>query len=152
MPRVHAVIGPKLLGQGDLEIFRICEQVIPAGLTSQAGPLEVGDILFTHQHVQFGLEGRYDVLIDVEAHPFKDRLENAKERIDAIQMALELALPSLTPLVYVKFIEGHWGGPAGEVKNPLTFDPQMKQAIRACLDKPGSHWIPGLEGQMEPHL
>ena len=139
MPRVTALIGPALGGQHDHDIFIISSEVVPAGLNTSDGPLNPGQILFSYQHVTYGLED-YDLLIEIEAHPFELRIDNADVIKQALQAGFESALPSLKPLVYLKFIEGHWGLPDSTLID-TSIDMSMEAAVHRALGQVDQTWI-----------
>ncbi len=139
MPRVHALLGPAFNGQHDRDVFAMCEEIVPSGLNSGEGPLNPGQILFSHQHVKYGLES-YDLLIEVEAHPFTDRVASATQRKHQLQAGFESMLPFLKPLVYLKFLEGHWGLPDSSIFNP-AIDMSMQAAAERALERMDLNWL-----------
>lgn len=139
MPRVTALIGPALGGQHDHDIFIISSEVVPAGLNTSDGPLNPGQILFSHQHVTYGLEG-YDLLIEIEAHPFGDRVDNAEAIKKHLQGGFEAALPSLKLLVYLKFIKGHWGLPDSTIID-TSIKMSMPDAVDRALSQIDPSWL-----------
>ena len=70
MPVVRAYVAPSFKERLD-SLQLACEEIVPAGMNSEDGPLTPGSIEFIVQVVESGL--KTDVFIDIEADYHEDR-------------------------------------------------------------------------------
>ncbi len=104
-----------------------CEEIIPAGLNSELGPLTPGSIEFIPMVVAKGLN--INVVIDIEAYHYEDRAANIEERAEAMKKAFNVLFPDVTFAVFPKLVKAGW---SSDIEDP-EFDGDM--SIEAAIER-----------------
>lgn len=153
MPLVRAYISANAMdnsrwGNIDTLIYqlhRACKEVVPAGINSREGPLTPGGIVFIPQIVPwYGMD--VDVLLEIDAYAYKDRVKNRDTRARQIKDALyllfgpphEMTRNALRFAVMVKLTTFGW---ASDTQNP-QFNGDM--SMRAAIERAGKSMSPDL--------
>ena len=91
-----------------------CEEIVPAGLNSEQGPLTPGSIQFIPMIVEHGLTS--EVVIDIEDLDYEDRAENIEDRAEAMKNALNTIFPDVWFTVILKLVKAGWSSDTEDTK------------------------------------
>ena len=141
MPFVKVYTGKKFSDGSSLKNF--CEEMVPAALNSEQGPLQPGSVRFIHL-VQDD-DPSADVFIDIEAYDFPDR-ENKYERAGWIKQAFVMFLedqkrPIFTNYwkvdVCVKLVSAGFASNVEKIVSEEFFDMSINAAMKRIYSKYG---------------
>ena len=119
-----------------------CEEIVPAGLNSKQGPLTPGSIEFIPMTVNDGLN--INVVIDIEAYFYEDRLADLseryasiEERAEAMKNAFNAIFPDVTFAVFPKLVTAGW---SSDTEDPeFDGDMSLDAAIERYKQTTGHH-------------
>lgn len=144
MPMVHAYVMPYfnqrfMFSSKDMKPLQLlqyaCEEIIPAGLTSEQGPLTPGSIEFIPTTVAEGLT--INVVIDIEAYFYEDRAADIEERAEAMKSAFNAIFPDVTFAVFPKLVTAGW---SSDTEDPeFDGDMSIEVAIERYKQRTGHH-------------
>lgn len=125
-------------------LMHACEEIIPAGLNSKQGPLTPGSIEFIPTTVESGLN--INVVIDIEAYFYEDRLADLseryatiEERAEAMKNAFNAIFPDVTFAVFPKLVTAGWSSDTTD--SDFDGDMSMDAAIERYKKRTGHHLL-----------
>lgn len=116
------------------DVFDACNEVVPAGVSSDMGPLAPGCIqYFPELTKRKGMT--VDVFVEIEAYEHEDRM-NVDERAEEIKKALSELFPRLTFAVWLKLVKAGYASDSTDPK--FNGDMSMNAAVqRARMELDG---------------
>ena len=115
---------------------RACEEIVPVGMNSPMGPLAPGDIVYVPTMID---SLKFDVVFDVEAFRYDDRLYNLDDRSTAMKAAFEEIFPGCSIAMHPKLVLSAWLSDTEDSKfnGPMT----MEAAIERYKKRTGHNAI-----------
>jgi len=147
MPVVRAYVAPSFKERLD-SLQLACEEIVPAGMNSEDGPLTPGSIEFIVHVVESGL--KTDVFIDIEADYHEDRFRattlsfeegptplpslGIDDRAELMKDAFNAIFPEeYTFAVYAKLMKAGWSSDVDD--DEFTGDMSMEAALERYWER-----------------
>ena len=112
MPLTRALLDPNAKIR-EYDLYWALYEIIPAGFHCDEGRLTPGSIEFIPHRVSGSQWLTVDVVLDIEAFPYKER-ENLDERAKNIKTALKGLFPGVTFAVWPKLVNAGWASDSSD--------------------------------------